>query len=305
MLLMVKGKMFHIKNFIFLISAFALLIFMDRYTFDDHGINQRIKETHQRFNKFDPELKGMVIGGSNAMWGLSAELLYKETGKKFYNFAMPSNGYNYLNYFDFLSSTLTSDQKSNIEYIIWSTIHPLDDPPYDDFSRTITGQLNSAFQGLHLSLAQRIKSGTLASSYKFLHDQENGDFLKESYNCTLSDPRILDEAKIRHVMGLLPPRLRLNKEFKFEHEVYSNFLAANFPNAKIFLVLPPTYYPAEVDSQVLEAMNQMTRDHGQSLFISSPLNKLSYLCDEWHHPSPMGRSIRTKNLAKIVFSYIN
>jgi hypothetical protein len=305
MLPMVRGKMFHIKNFIFLVIGYLVVLFADHYFFDDSGLNERLQQIQQRLKEFDPALKGLVIGGSNSMWGVSARQLSEQTDIKFYNFSLPSNGYNYQNYTNILDATINSEQKRNIQYIIWSTIHPLDEPPYNDFSRTITGKLNSPLQGLNSSLTQIIKKRIFGGKFKYLHDFDYGDFTDEAYYCNISDPRFLNRRMVQSLISESSPRLNLYKEFRVEYEVYSKYLQANFPNAQILFIIPPTYMTLEPDQDSLEALKKLTESNDQSLLISKPLDKLAYICDAGHHPSPEGRRIRTTELAQFLESLNN
>lgn len=298
---MAKGKFFNIKNFLFLIVAYLCLLALDSYVYDDHGIRNRIIESKERFADSNRTINGLIFGGSNSMWGISAEQLSIDTDVDFYNFSLPSNGYNYLNYFQFINTVLSTEQKKNIDYIIWSTIHPLDLPPYDDFTRDVYGKLNSIKYGLNLSLSQHLKNTFLSKSHKFLHDQNTGDFLKESFICPASDLLLLDK-DLQNFILAYEHKLQIEKEFEDEFKAYDNFIKSNFPNAKVFFVIPATFNEISIDKETLNKLNLLTENAGFQLFFSSPLSKMEYICDASHHPSISGRKIRTQELSKLVNS---
>ena len=296
---MAKDKFFNIKNFLFLITAYLCLFAFDSYVYYDHGIRNRIIESKEFFANPNRTINGLIFGGSNAMWGISAEQLSKDIDVDFYNFSLPSNGFNYSNYFEYVNSVLSAEQKKNIDIIIWSTIHPLDIPPYDDFSRDISGKLESITYGLNLSLAQNIKNIFLSKPHKFLHNKNTGDFSEESFICPASDQLLLDK-NLRNEIFRYKHKLHINKEFEIEFNAYSHFIKSNFPNAKVFFVIPPTFNEIIADKEALNKLNLLIEASGFQLFLSPPLKKIEYICDASHHPSILGRKIRTKELSRLV-----
>ena len=300
---MVRDKLFNLKNLVFLALAYLLLLIFDYYYFDDHGLQNRIDQSKERFETFDSNVQGLIFGGSNAMWGISAKKLSKETNIGFYNFSIHSNGFNYLNYFEYINSALSKQQKENTRYIIWSNIHPLDSPPYDDFSRQITGRLNSISKGLNLSLAQHIKNTFLSSSHKFIHDKNSGDFAEESFTCPVSDISILD-TNLRDSIVDMTINLQFHEEFKIEFDAYRDFYAQNFPNAKVFFVIHAAYSQIKIEKNILNRFILLSEEANYNLFISSPLQDLKYICDASHHPSILGREVRSAELSKLIINNI-
>ncbi len=299
MQLMAKGNFFNIKNFLFLFIAYLCLLTLDSYFYDDHGIRDRIIKSKERFASSNKIINGLIFGGSNAMWGISAEQLSIDTDQDFYNFSLPSNGFNYLNYFEYINSVLSTEQKINIDYIIWSTIHPLDLPPYDDFTRDISGKLNSIKHGLNLSLGQHLKNTFLSNPHKFLHDQNTGDFLEESFRCPASDPLLIDENLQDHISGY-KHKLQIQKEFEVEFNAYNDFIKSNFPNAKVFFVIPAVFNEISIDKETLDKLNLLIQNAGFQLFLSPSISQMEYICDASHHPSILGREIRTKELSMLL-----
>ena len=296
---MAKGNFFNIKNFLFLFTAYLCLLAFDSYVYDDHGIKNRITESKESFTRSNRSINGLIFGGSNSMWGISAKQLSAETDIDFYNFSMPSNGFNYLNYFKYIDSSLSTEQKINIDYIIWSTIHPLDLPPYDDFTRDISGKLNSIKHGLNLSLSQHFKNIFLLRPHRFLHDKNTGDFLKESFKCPASDLSLLDR-DLQDAIFTYKHKLQIEKEFEVEFNAYNNYIKSNFPNAKVLFVVPSTFNEISTDKETLDRLNLLMQDAGFQLFLSSPLRNMEYICDASHHPSILGRKIRSEELSIVV-----
>lgn len=300
---MAKDKiLYHILP-IFLAIFYFFYVFYDHYKFDDHGVSGIIETRNLGIKNSSAPLNGIIIGGSNALWGISANNLSKLSSINFYNLAMHSNGVNYKNYFNYIKSSVTPSQALEVKHIIWSTIHPIHEPPWNDFDRDIYGRLR---------LSKIIPNQSLLSYlYKRLIQQESiffevdpkfGDFNFNNFKCTLSDPLYLSQSDINiansgsyHLVDLkiLEPQLK----------IYQEFLKFYFPNADITFVIPSTLHEVDISQSQYKELMDMMNKLGMNLYIQSAITDIDYFCESDHHPNVLGRELRTIDLANFIKTF--
>jgi hypothetical protein len=82
---------------------------------------EKIIEERGVMASWHPEgIDALVIGGSNAMYGLSAEILSDQLGISFLNLTLISEGHNEKNYYYFLQNTLSEVERDNVKTIVYS-----------------------------------------------------------------------------------------------------------------------------------------------------------------------------------------
>lgn len=293
---MAKGKNLFFKTALIVLPIYFIFLVDDYFNFDDHGVF-KIIEDRKKFFQESNEVNSIIIGGSNALWGISARQFNALSKKEsFYNLAMHSNGVNYKNYFEYILETLEPIENESIELIIWSTIHTYLEPPYNDFDRDIAGRLRLSKLIPNQSLLSKIyKNAVNQESLHFTVNPNSGDFLFNNFKCPLSDSNYLDKELIQAVSNEnyhFAPFGALKKQI----EIYKDFFRSNFPNAKVVFTVPSVLNPPKISLDELEFLNKTFNEKNYYLLIQKPIQDINYLCESSHHPNYIGRKIRTEEI---------
>mgnify|MGYP000850481188 CR=1 FL=1 len=292
---MVKDKNIFIKTAFIFLPIYIIFLIDDFYNFDDHGVFQII-ETRTEYIEQSENINSIIIGGSNALWGISADQLNSLSDNQFYNLSMHSNGVNYKNYFEYILKSVEPIQAQNIDLIIWSTIHTYLDPPYNDFDRDIAGRLRQSKLIPNQSILSKIyKTFTNQESLHFEVSPSSGDFLFRNFKCPLSDKRYLDRDlidKISNETYQFAPLGPLENQIK----TYKIFFKKYFPNSKIVYVVPSIINPPEILPNQLKFLYDNFKEENFSVLIQQPIQDVKYLCESSHHPNAEGRKIRTTEI---------
>ena len=300
MLHMAKGKFFFSIIPVFLGVIYVLYVFYDHYQFDDHGVTGIIETRNSGLEKYNKEIEGLIIGGSNSMWGISANNLSKATNKNFYNLSMHSNGVNYKNYFSYLKETIPPLKAKKIKYIIWSTIHAIHEPPWNDFDRDILGRLRISKMIPNQSILSFLyKKSINQESIFFQVDEEFGDFIFDDFKCTLSDSRYLDPSAIQTAYSGSYNLVDL-KVLKKQLDIYKSFFQSYFSNAEIFFVVPSTLHEISYDESKINEFENMIEALDMKLHFQESIQDINYFCESDHHPNEKGRELRTDDIINLL-----
>ena len=297
MQLMVKDKFYFPALVTMIFLSYCLFVVFEHFQFNDHGVS-RIIETRADGMKYSQDkVEGIVIGGSNAMWGISAKQLSNQTGIKFYNLSMHSNGVNYNNYFEYLKKSFQTKDAKEVKYIFWSTIHAIHEPPWNDFDRDIAGRLRLSKMIPNKSLLGYAYAKLInQKQVLFEVTKEYGDFDFKNFECTLSDPEVLNTSDINRAQSggynMVNPLI-----LKPQLEIYKNFLTDSFPNAQIIFIIPATLHEVKYDSNRLKSLNAIMKGLNLKFHFQKPMTDISNFCESDHHPNEIGRQKRTNDLA--------
>ena len=300
MLHMAKDKTYFSLILISVIVIYFSYLVFDHVNFDDHGVEDIIETRAQGIQDIKNPIDGLIIGGSNALWGLSAKSLGDYTNTSFYNLTMHSNGVNYKNYFKYIEESISPGDASEVKYIFWSTIHSINPPPWNDFDRDIGGRLRpykiipnqSILQFIYRAFLQRDR-------IVFSVDSHNGDFIFDDFKCTLSDPRYLNQSDIKRANSGSYQLVALDS-LSIQIKAYKNFISSYFPNAVTIFVVPSTMHDVFKSNHESKDLKNLINSHNMKLHIQEPIDDISFFCEHDHHPNVLGREIRTKDLANFL-----
>lgn len=248
---------------------------------------------------------GLILGGSNALYSLSAEILSQGSGIRWYNLALPQEGYGWGNYVAWLRHYPNSGRDS-VEVVVYSSI--------DFFVKGRAGAGRGAKANVRgesdlgyrptLSLGSRVlrlirdfdpQKSALAVS------PTTGDLAEASYHCggaLRTMPLQLEDVDVS--VSMLREREKNIKEI--------------FPKARVVFVTP-SYFPggAGGESMLPEVIalwadrvkNSWVGDfppRGVSLAVQPPYPGRGMICDAIHHASIEGRDWRSKDLLREIAS---
>jgi hypothetical protein len=260
------------------------------------------------------DVDGIVFGGSNAFYSLSAESLSYFTRMKWFNAAMDSEEITGPRIIRDLSTRIN---RTKVKYVVYSSIFPY------THGRLTSDTLDQKVIGEGIkpgrSFFNTIKNG---SNIAHLRNSEIrnardgfGDIVFNKIECDFTtDNRIFTRSKIAVApdpegLHLIHEReeIGITVESLVDKAIY---LASNFPNALILIVLP-SYYRGPVfdDSMFDQALrtkfySTLSGRHSQNsmmkIIVQPPYVSVTQLCDSPWHANEDGRVWRTQNLIELM-----
>ena len=277
---------------------FLFLVFraLDTINFFNKNL-ETINKVHTNNISLSQNLDCLVLGGSNAVFSLSAELLGKGIGAKCYNLSIHHEGHSSKNYWNFVDNNLSNNQKEKVKTIVYSSIHPLREGRIEK-RKLVTYGINGdkSFKLIGTSLASYFNLWLTKSYYPL--PNKFGDFNFDLFECA--------------------PSLNLFNEFEREgnYNVLNEWIAQQivsirniFPNAIIYFSIPSEFYGMSFNQSLFEEFGLMyensiesykdkNQDNKVHLIIEKPFSKESLMCDDGHHTNRSGRAYRTSHLVK-------
>lgn len=257
-----------------------------------------IAETHVAKVKEIKSLEGVVLGGSNSLFSLSAEQLGREFGGRWYNLSLIKQGYSSSNYWGFVNEALSVGQRNEVKYVVYSSIVP--------FRKDLLSEMANVSHGIHQdatfsligpksvlsSIRTYIETGAIQGQ-DYPLPNHFGDFDFDQYKCR---------------KGNLSSTFERNKDLEqvtewLKQEVAS--LGQMFPKARIYFVLPSEYYGTraddvsgvDVDMHIGEYIEGASGSRSSLFFVAQPaFPSVDLLCDARHHANVLGREWRTSDL---------
>lgn len=244
------------------------------------------------------KVTGLILGGSNAYYSLSAAILSEADGETWYNFALPNEAYSEANYHKAIETAFgRDDDRLAIKRVVYSSLLPLRTSSIAEF---VTGRNDLNLAGESLSIMQlkpelplyafaglRLTGGANeAAVFEYMPDR-SGDIDFSTAKCSTEVSR--------HVFRREPPAVALG----FFEET-SRYLRSMFPNAEIFLVVPSEYVSDTASyaawSAALEALRVRRDGVPYRLIFQPPIPDSKDLCTLTHHTNAIGREWRTRDL---------
>ena len=248
----------------------------------------------------DVNLTGLLVGGSNVVYSLSAKQLDESTELQWYNFGLSSEAMTDPNYWKYITDTLNSRQRQNIELLVYSGIQLLS----NGYIRQRNFEDSNAWGERPLGftpnkpLYEVIKSYNSTTRNKRYYPLPlgKGDFDFSKMIC----PQNYQEAFVREENWL---------EAKTWIEDQILMIQKIFPMADIIFVIPSEYYggsyDTDFDQQYFSKVKLFINDRfGDSInvLVQPPYSDKQQTCDAQQHANATGRYWRTKNLLEFITS---
>ena len=281
---------FVIPFILMLYIAFRVVVWQNH----DDGGRQLIAARHAINLSVRDDIDCLILGGSNAVFSLSAEQISNQSSLTCYNLSLLNEGFSDDAYFNFIRNLPI--ERTQIKSIFYSSVTPLSNTAFLELLERNQSQIgisgDSTFQFTGRSLAAYLK--------KFLQDKSpfqsvqypmptpSGDFNFDEYDGCQQDA-ISDD--------WIP--VTIDEDFKQWLGDKLSTVNTLFPNANISLVLPST-----LRSQLSEDNFRKFSDTLESEVVSnsahyiaqSSFSDVSVLCGGTHHANANGREIRTSEL---------
>ena len=273
---------------ILLFCAYGSFVVFDHLKLNDKEI---LVEYHVHNLKSRQKVDALILGGSNAMLGLSAELLSSTLGGNWYNATLTNEGGNEGAYSDFIEG-LDIERRSILK-IVYSSVSP-------HRKYLIQKRNNNKLIEKIISIKPHRNALSYIRELFGLRKKSPlpnawGDFSFEQYECNLKIEKIdLEREEIDTVVDWLVVRYR--------------YLSSLFFKAKIYIVFPSEYYThpgiqvdefeRQVEKRFLEAVdhNFSSQSFRVQLIFQPPFPSEAYVCDDYLHANGEGRKWRTSDL---------
>ena len=285
------------------LMSYIAYIAYEATRFEDLG-RRVIAETHRHWISESPSINALILGGSNAHFSLSAELLSQRTGKVWYNASLLNEGYSDVGYGNYVRSMFKKAEAAQIEMVVYS--------PISAFRKGLSERREQYFGPVygHANLGIRPQK----SLYDFLSTAKPSALPKPVK--IYPPPNRFGDLKFENFECGGKPELNFIVEREGEDSSAKiivknvlNYMAA-FPNADVYMVFPSEYY-LNFDEQYLVAYNNSVSTAVGSIilntapdlarrlhFLTQPTYPdASFVCDSRHHANAIGRLWRTEDLA--------
>ena len=218
----VKKHIYTYMSIVFLICYLIFIFFINSMTTELY-INRKKKEI-EAFLIQNKRIDAIIVGGSQAELGISAEYLTKLSNKYFYNFSVSSEMNNHVTYMKYLKLTTPDSIRKKVRLIVYSTI------------KLYSGNINI------IGSQKVIKIIPSVSILSRLHDANrvlNLNYLKNNYtkygdlaNYPLVNNTYLNDFEFKHT-----PLSQMIEFIVFKKKQ----LSLLYPNAKIIVTALPFY----------------------------------------------------------------
>ena len=246
-------------------------------------------------SKNQRETEGLILGGSNAVFSLSAEILTELSSQSWYNLSLLNEGVSKKNYFSFIKDYLDEEFRSKVKVIVYSTIVPFRKNLIFDrkkSKRDIYG--NPSYfrlpQKKLITFLREKLEGSRNKPLNFPMPNKYGDFNFEKFSCFEKEMAEFEHEDLRIAFEWTEDLLRSTKLL--------------FPNAKIIFLYPSQYQPDELEEkkgkEIFESLSkELYENDARTLFYyQKQFASLNLLCDDFHHANERGRKWRTIGLHK-------
>ncbi len=284
----------------FLVIFYISFLFWSDRNFSNNPVQEVIIKKQEAVNSL-ASIDGIILGGSNAQFGISAISLNKLSDLTWVNLGIPGEGYSDINYFNFISNSLNDLKRLDVSFVIYSSSTFLEKSLKNDLSINLFGKKKISYKPQR-SLASYLKSNLgynkkstfpIANAYGDLLFRDN--YCDHFSSTPLSYRNYLNEVDLRIWMPMQLTRI-----------------SELFPNAKIIITVPNGFYKNEEEgnfdtrNNLLKVVQDIFFKHElsdkNSLFLLSqkPYPSSNLMCGDFWHPNEGGREWRTNQLYEFI-----
>ena len=279
------------------IGTYAVFVSIDH----KHGNSNNIEWRHLLQSKeTNGRAGGLLFGGSNVYYSLSAESLTNNTGVKWFNASISDELHSVNLYKSFIQELSARIERTKVKYVIYSSELPYSIGKIVEYKRDLKLRgdgIKPKASLLAYLFGHAAKSEIEQSAYweKVFRRNRFGDLVLDRALCDVSAER-KQATHEREQQGI-------SADFLVDKAI---LFAAEFPNALIVIVLPSGYYGhVTFDDSMFEenlrsrVYNVLIEEHFKNsikMIFQPPYSSITQVCDSPWHGSDDGRSWRTQNL---------
>ena len=173
----------------FLVIFYISFIFWSDRNYSNNPIQEVINKKQQAVNSL-ASIDGIILGGSNAQFGISAISLNTLSNLTWMNLAIPAEGYSDINYFNFISNSLSYVKRLDVSFVVYSSATFLSKSPRKDTSINLVGKKKISYKPQR-ALASYMKSAlgyNKKSEYPIANEYSDLDFSEHDCGTLPSEP---------------------------------------------------------------------------------------------------------------------
>ena len=276
------------------IVAYAVFLLIDYSNHNSHNIDPASSiesiQSIQGIQKIG-SVDGLVFGGSNAVYSLSAESLSYLTGIKWYNAAVLQEAEAIERHKNFIQEISARIDRMTVRYVVYSSVTPY---------TSVIPKAKITEKGLGIKPKDsvlRYIAAYFRHSPRRPDPQRNnfGDIVFDSVECDFTT-----EDNVKHERNDEDAIVNILVD-------YTIFFASLFPNASILIVLPSEYYGGlsfddSIFEQTLRAKfysvlnTKYFKNTIIKIIFQPPYSSIAQVCNQKNHANEDGRLWRTRNL---------
>jgi hypothetical protein len=238
---------------------------------------------------------GLVFGGSNGFYSLSAETLSYYTGMKWYNASMDNE---VLTGMRVIQDFSTRIDRTKVKYVVYSSVLPYWELTNYTVDKKVKGEGIKPNRSI---LAYINNGGNIPYSRNSEIRNGFGDIVFDRIKCDFTADNHMRLIQERKEIGI-------SLESLVDKGIY---FASMFPNASILIVLPSGYYGGLIfdDSMFDQALRtkfysvlsgKYFQNSMVKIIVQPPYASITQVCDSPWHANKDGRAWRTQNLIKFM-----
>ena len=287
----VKKLIYTYISIVFLI-CYLIYMFVDNRESSEELIANNEKNNIELFLIKNKRIDAIIIGGSNALQGISAEDLSKYSNKYFYNLSFNSEMSYHANYFKYLKLTTADSIRKKIRLVVYSSINLYSENIFVALEDTNIVRIQKRINIIPIiSIISWLNIKYRLGSSDYVKYTHHGDF--ENYTSSLS---YLNDFEFKH-----SPLSQMIEFIVFKKKQ----LSLLYPNAKIVVTAPPFYSktPNYQNNYILKLSQELEKR--DIYFIAEQANSNKQIWHDNAHLNKVGRKIRSKELYNMLDTKFN
>lgn len=299
------GKDKNSNSMVAIYCIFSLYVLFLLFDYAEWNLGERKEHLNQHIKNISSmdELDGLILGGSNSAFSLSAENLSGYTSLNWYNVSLPNEGYSDINYHNFIEEHFSENIREEVEIIIYSTLkfsrknHIINRENYEGNILGYSYHPLKPNQSLLSYFQKFLLRGKFWGGFSYSPPTKFGDFDFSKLNC-MSNNIETDF----YMENIQEASNQLLDDINYFHSL--------FPKAKIVIEFPIELFENDIESEKVKKYFQKISDKTLSKYLNINTKKAqnisfldinsypntSFLCDAPHHANEYGRDWRTANL---------
>lgn len=291
MLFMGKDKKIKRNVFVIFFLIYLFYLIVDAKIYSQNSLEKKLFLSHiENFSNPNKVYQGVIVGGSNTLYGISSEAISKKLGINFINISIVGDAYNNSNFDKVLNKIFYNDKKlRELEYVIYSSIKYFNQPPHTNSSKNEFGR-NSNFLLPSRSLVERLYNKVIRrdlNNAATIDISLFGDIKSYDYLCSDQDVDLVSFA--------------LNEDDLINFLIQkAKTLRANFKDQRIYLLIPPSYTDIEISKSFKDRLLSKISEYNIVVIEEPVIAHKKLYCNSPYHLNKTGRDIRTNNLIDIL-----
>ena len=287
----VKKLIYTYISIIFLI-CYLIYMFVDNRESSILFISNNEKNNIELFLIKNKRIDAIIIGGSNALQGISAEDLSKYSNKYFYNLSFSNEMNRHANYFKYLKLTAADSIRKKIRLVVYSSINLYSENISEALEDTNIVRIQKRINIIPtISIISWLNIKYRLGSSDYVKYTHHGDI--ENYTSSLS---YLNDFVFKH-----SPLSQMIEFIVFKKKQ----LSLLYPNAKIIVTAPPFYNktPNYQNNYIIKLSQELEKR--DIYFIAEQANSNKQIWKDKIHLNKFGRKIRSKELYNMIDTKLN